>query len=135
MPEATNDDDDMKQVKEVINEITQLDIEHTLDYNSETSKPRVYRLGRKMTGRTRTLKVHVKSAEVCEDILSNARRLSNSERYSSVVIQKDLTKLEQKQLKRLVLEKKRRNSQAQAFGEEPNWTICEGLLYRKSRDD
>ncbi len=134
LPEATNDDEDMEQVKEVIEEITQLEVKHTLHYN-ETHKPRVYRLGRKKTGRTRTIMVHVKSAEVCEDILSKARRLSTSERYSSVVIQKNLTKLEQKQLKRLVLEKKRRNSQAQAFGEEPNWTICEGLLYRKSRDD
>ncbi len=134
LPEATNDDEDMKQIEEVIKEITQLEIKHTVDYN-ETSKPRMYRLGRKKIGRTRTVKIHVKSAEVCEDILSNTRRLSTSERYSSVVIQKDLTKLEQKQLKRLVLEKKRRNSQAQAFGEEPNWTICEGLLCRKSRDD
>ncbi len=106
----------------------------TLECSIYTNKPRIYRLGRKVIGKTRTVKVHVKSNEVRESILSDARRLSSSEKYNMDVIQRDMTRLEQNHLKRLVNEKKRRNIQAQAIGEEPNWTICDGVLCRRFRD-
>ncbi len=101
LPETTNVDEDIDLVKDIIEEITGTEASNTLDYNVFTSKPRVSRLGRKVIGRTRTIKIHVKSAEVCESILSSARKLTSSEKFSTVVLQHDLTALQQKQLKDL----------------------------------
>ncbi len=115
LPETTNVDEDKGLVKDIIEEIRGTEASNTLDYNIFTSKPRVLSLGRKVVGKTRSIKIHVKSAEVCEGILSSARKLSSSEKFSTVVLQRDLTFLQQKQLKRLLMEKKRRNSHAQAW--------------------
>ncbi len=132
LPETTDEGEDTARVKDIIEEIIETKVNNPLDYDDLTNKPRVYRLGRKMNGKTRTIKIHVRSVKVCESILSCAKKLSNSDKYSTVVVQRDLTSLEQKQLKRLVNEKKRRNSHALLIGEEPNWTIRDGILYRRS---
>ena len=132
LPERTNEGEDTTAVKDIIEEIMETKVNNLLDYDDLTNKPRVYRMGRKMTGKTRTIKIHVRSAKVCESILSSAKKLSSSDKYSTVVVQRDLTFLEQKQLKRLVIEKRRRNSHAILIGEEPNWSIRDGVLYRRS---
>ena len=94
--------------------------------------PKVYRLGQQSTHRVRSLKVHFKSTEMKDEILTKARRLVNSENYRSVVIQKDMTPLERMHLKKLVHEKKKRNYNARLNNEEPNWTIRGGIVCKKS---
>ncbi len=78
------------------------------------------------------MKIHMQSAELCRQILSNSRRLSNSTKYKMVVVQNDLTLLERRHLKQLVLEKRRRNDMAKLQDEEPNWTIRDGILCRRN---
>ncbi len=116
---------------DIVEEIMETKVSNPIDHDVLTNKPRIQRLGRKTKGKTRTIKIHVRSAEVCESILTSAKKLASSEKYGTVVVQRDLTFLEQKQVKRLVAEKKRRNSHAQLIGEEPNWGIRDGILYRK----
>ena len=57
--------------------------------------------------------------------------MRNSAKYRRIVIQPDLTPKQRSQLKSLVSEKKLRNSYAVQCGEQPDWIIREGKLYRK----
>ncbi len=130
LPES-NEEQDIQNVCEILQEILQKDVEPELDCNV-LNKPRIYRIGRKMNNKVRTLKIHVQSTKMCEQILVNSRCLSGS-KYNSVVVQKDLTLLERQQLKQLVREKRRRNDLAKSQGEEPDWKIRDGVLCRKNR--
>ena len=71
------------------------------------------------------------SSETCVFTLENARKLSRSVKYKSVVLQKDLTPLERLNLKKLVREKRLRNLNATNMGEEADWIIRGGILCRK----
>ncbi len=131
LPE-TSEEQDVKSALEIMEEIIQKDVEHDLDRDMVTNKPKIYRIGRKTNSKVRTMKIHMQSEELCRQILSNSRRLSNSTKYKMVVVQNDLTLLERRHLKQLVLEKRRRNDMAKSQDEEPNWTIRDGVLFRRS---
>ncbi len=133
LPEA-NEEQDLKSVSEIMEEIIQENVEAEIEQEVFTEKPRIYRLGRKTNSKPRTMKIHLRSTELCDQILSKARWLSSSTKYKSVVIQRDLTLLERQHLKGLVSEKRRRNNLAKAQNEESDWTIRDGILCRKSRD-
>ncbi len=132
LPE-TSEEQDFKSACEIIEEIVQEDAELEIEREVLTNKPRVYRLGRKANNKARTMKIHVQSTELCEQILSKSRRLSSSTKYKTVVVQRNLTLLERQHLKRLVAEKRRRNDLAKSQNEESDWTIVDGTLCRKSR--
>ncbi len=132
LPETTSEDLDAESVNEIMEEIMQHNCSQGLEKDSLTNKPRIYRMGRQVQGRSRTLKVHLRSTTLREGIISNSRRLSSSEKYNSVVVQRDMTVLERKCIKELVMEKKKRNSVARAMNQEPDWTIRNGILLRKS---
>ena len=113
-------------IREIIQEVTEE--ENTiLDQQLISS----YRLGTTAASRSRTIKVHLKSEEFCRRVIQNARNLQNSLKYQNIVIQPDLTPHQRSQLKSLVREKNLRNSYAVQCGEEPDWVIRQGRLYRK----
>ncbi len=130
LPETTNEDQDAESVKEIVEEIMQQNCTHGLEKDTLTNKPRIYRMGRQEDGRRRTIKVHLRSGALRDSIVSNSIRLSSSEKYKSVVVQRDMTVLERKCLKELVIEKKKRNEVAKAMNQKPDWTIRKGILLR-----
>ncbi len=96
-----------------------------------TDKPRIYRLGRKIPGQNRSIKCHLKSKEMCAQVLLHSRRLSESHNFSQVVLQEDLTPMQRSHIRRLVNEKKKRNCVARENNQDPDWIIRSGKLYRK----
>ncbi len=132
--EASNETHDVESVREIIEEIMQVDCTHELQRDTYSNKPNIYRLGRQTDGKNRTLKVHLTSAKLRESIILNSRRLANSLKYKTVVhvVQRDLSILERQHLGQLVAEKKRRNNIARTANQEPDWKICNGTLVRKS---
>ncbi len=89
-------------------------------------------MGKKIPGKNRSIKCHLKSKETCEQVLSQSRRLYESSTYSQVVLQEDLTPMQRSQLRQLVHEKKKRNSLARKNNQDPNWVIRGGKLCRKT---
>ncbi len=133
LPETTSEDRDAESVNEIMEEIMQRNCTQGLEKDVLTNRPRIYRMGtRQVEGRSRTIKVHLTSATLREGIISNSRRLSSSEKYNTIVVQRDMTALERKCMKELVIEKKKRNDVARAMKQEPDWTIRNGILLRKS---
>ncbi len=94
LPEADNHEQEINNVSNLLHEILP-DCQGT-EYEHElfSQKPKVYRLGHKINNRVRSLKVHLKSAEIKDEIIAHARRLAAYENYRTVVIQKDMTPLE-----------------------------------------
>ena len=99
------------------------------DHDSEGV--RIYRLGRRVPGRTRSIKCHLKSEDLCEQILMQSRKLTKFHEFCQVVLQPDLTFHQRIHIKQLVSEKKRRNNLALEKNEEADWIIRDGKLYRK----
>ncbi len=128
LDESGDHETDSTQIKEILHKVTE--VESTIVNQQLISS---YRLGKMATSRIRTIKVHLKSEEFCRRVIQNTQNISNSLKYPNVVIQPDLTPLQRRQLKSLVQEKKLRNSYAVQCGEEPNWVIREGRLFRKHR--
>ena len=131
LPEASNLEDAVN-VSNILCEVLDSQTEVEFETDEYTSKSRIYRLGRKQPNKVRSLKIHLKSAGTRDKILENTRRLSSSERYNKIVIQKDMTPLERVQLKRLVYEKNRRNHVARKNHEDANWTIRGGIICQKT---
>ncbi len=131
LPETSSDEQELSKVSNLLQEVLPGCKDIEFEQNLLNQKPRIYRLGQSRN-RVRSLKVHLKSVEIKEEILANARRLANSVNHREVVIQKDMTPLERIQLKRLVHEKRRRNHAARASQQEANWTIRGGILCRKT---
>ncbi len=130
VPESHDSSSDMEAVKQILHEVSGKEVEFELMNN----KPRMYRLGRHhdpSNNRTRSIKVHLKSADDCDEILQNLRKISQSVKHPCVVIQRDLTPMQRNHIKMLVMEKKRRNNQAIMNNEEPDWTISSGFLHRR----
>ncbi len=131
LPEAINGEEEMKNVSSLLQEILPNCERIEFECDQFSQKPKVYRLGQPSSNRVRSLKVHLKHAEIKEDIICNTRRLASSENYRTVVVQKDLSPLERIHLKNLVYEKNRRNHAARARQQEANWMIRGGILCRK----
>ncbi len=130
VPESQDSIGDVEAVKQILQEVTSKEIEFELMNN----KPRIYRLGRHLAlskNKPRSIKVHLKSADDCDEILRNLRKLSQSAQHPCVVIQRDMTPMQRNHIKLLVMEKKRRNNQAIMNNEEPNWTVSSGFLHRR----
>ncbi len=107
LPEAQNENHDIESVREIIEEIMQVDCTiNEIQRDIYTNKPNIYRLGRQADGKSRTLKVHLTSAKLRESIVLNSRRLANSVKYKAVVVQRGLSILERQHLRQLVAEKK-----------------------------
>ena len=111
---------------------TVLGKEIDIEKDQITNKPRVYRLGKKTPGKNRSIKCHLKSKEMCEAILSQSRRLSESSTFSQVVLQGDLTPLQRSHIRQLVNEKKKRNAIARKNNQDTDWIIRGGKLCRRS---
>ncbi len=133
LPEPTNENDDEIHVSKLLCEVLDNPNEAVFPTDVEISGPKLFRFGRRMPHRVRSLKVHLKSTELRDKVLSNCRRLMKSENYSNIVLQKDMTPMERIHLKKLVYEKKRRNFEARQNHEEPNWMIRGGILCRRCR--
>ncbi len=101
-------------------------------HDLKTKRARIHRLGRYTAGRNRTIKCYLNSQEDCEQLLMQSRFLSDSTKYSNVIVQADLTPMQRAHIKQLVLEKRRRNNCAQENNEEPDWVIRNWRLCRKS---
>ena len=91
----------------------------------------IYRLGKRLPDRNRTVKVHVNSEDFCRKVLQHTRKLGESINFKHVVIQQDLTPIQRHHLKMLVKEKKQRNYQAEQCKEDPDWIIRSGKLCRR----
>ena len=96
-----------------------------------TNKARMYRLGRKVPGKNRTIKCHLTSQEECEQLLVQSRLLRDSKDHNNIVIQADLTPMQRSHIKQLVIEKKRLNDFARVNNEDADWIIRNGKLSRK----
>ncbi len=134
LPESTDENDDVVHVSNLLHEVLDNPNEVLFPTDIEISRPKIHRFGQRKSHRVRSLRVHLKSAVLCDKILSISRRLMKSENYSNIVLQKDMTPMERIHLKRLVYEKKRRNHEAMQNQEEPNWTIQCGILCRRYRN-
>ncbi len=131
LPEPTNENDDEVHVSNLLREVLDNPNEAVFPTEGELPGPKLFRFGQRMPHRVRSLKVHLKSKEVRDKVLSNARRLMKSENYSTIVLQKDMTPMERVHIKKLVHEKKRRNFEAKQNREEPDWIIQGGILCRR----
>ena len=80
---------------------------------------------------TRSIKCHLKSEDLCEQLLMQSRKLTHSHEFCQVVLQPDMSFLQRTHLKQLVIEKKLRNSLARDNNEEADWIIRDSKLYRK----
>ncbi len=129
VPETGNPDKDTEVVNNIFKDILWEVPEMQRDL--KTTKTRIYRLGRQVPGKNRSIKCHLISEGICEQILAQSRLLQDSHNFSNVIIQADLTPMQRFHLKKLVFEKKRRNSCAQLNNEEPDWVIRYGKLCRK----
>ncbi len=128
------ENEDQECDEQLINNILTHVVGERVDIKSDpiTDKPMIYRLGKKIPGRNRSIKCHLKSKEMCTQVLLHSRRMSESHSFSQVVLQEDLTPMQRSHIRRLVNEKKRRNSLARENNQDPDWIIRSGKLYRKA---
>ncbi len=126
VPECDNQGADEETVKNILKAVLGKEVD---DQVSE--RVRIYRLGRRVPGVTRSIKCHLKSENLCEQILLQSRQLTKSHDFCQVVLQPDLTFHQRIHIKQLVREKKRRNNLALEKNEEADWIIRDGKLYRK----
>ncbi len=124
--------EDEEEVSKLLCEVLDCKTKVEVETDEYTSKPKIYRLGRKESNKVRSLKIHLKTASTRDQILENTRRLSSSNNFSNTVIQKDMTPLERVHLRRLVYEKNRRNHIARMNQQEPIWTIRGGIICQKT---
>ena len=129
VPESNSFEEDVEVVKHIIEEVAVNDVEIQSDLI--TGQPQVYRLGRRVLGKTRSMKIHLSTEEICQDILKHSRKLTHSDNFSNVVLQADLTAQQRSHLKKMVCEKKRRNRVALENHDEADWVIRNGKLCRK----
>ncbi len=126
VPESRTDKEDFDTVAEIVNTVTGKELDPT-----KASITKFYRMGHRSQSKGRSIKVHFTTTEMSAYTLENARKLSRTEKYKSVVVQKDLTPLERLNLKKLLTEKRLRNLNATRVGEEADWIIRAGILCRK----
>ena len=107
VPESRTEEDDFDTVAEIVNTVTGEELDST-----KASITKTYRMGRKNLNKGRSIKVHFTTPKMSANTLENARKLSRTDKYKTVVVQKDLTPLERLNLKRLVTEKSIRNLNA-----------------------
>ncbi len=130
VPDRNNPANDAEAVVAIFEEM--LGEVPTIQQDLKTKKARIHRLGRYIPGRNRTIKCYLNYQEVCEQLLMQSRSLINSTKYNNVIVQADLTPKQRSHLKKLVLEKRRRNRCAEENNEEPDWVIRNEKLCRKS---
>ncbi len=124
--ENDNDAEDEAQVSNILNRVIE-------DENLVQQQwMKIYRLGRRIPNRNRTVKVLFQSEDFCKNVLQNARKISDSNQYKHIVFQPDLTPMQRQHLKLLVEEKKQRNCYAAQHNEQPDWIIRRGKLCRRS---
>ncbi len=68
VPETNDHNTDVEVAKSIITEVTGRDVE--IQRNTVTGQPRMYRLGRKNPSKVRSIKIHLNSKELREDILA-----------------------------------------------------------------
>ncbi len=130
IPEKNSQECDENSVESILTHILRKEVD--IQRDSITGKPKIYRLGRKIPGKNRSIKCHLKSKEMCEEVLSQSRRLSESSSFSQVVLQRDLTPMQRTHIRQLVNEKKKRNCLALRNNQDPDWIIRGEKLCRKS---
>ncbi len=130
VPETGNQESDEHSVISILNHVLGEEVNYHRD--STTDMPRIYRLGNRIPGKTRSIKCHLQSKEMCAQVLSRSRRLSESNNFSQVVLQEDMTPMQRAHIRQLVIEKKKRNFLAQKNNLTPDWVIRSGKLQRKT---
>ena len=128
VPENASHGTDEEVVKTILKFVLDNEVPTPLEDNEGI---RIYRLGRKIPGMNRSIKCHLKSENLCEQLLLQSRKLTKSQEFCQVVLQPDLTFHQRIHIKQLVREKKRRNNLALEKNEEADWIIRDGKLYRK----
>ncbi len=126
VPECDNQGTEEETVKSILKVVLGKEVDDQV-----SGRVRVYRLGRRVPGMTRSIKCHLKSEDLCEQILRQSRKLTKSQEFCQVVLQPDMTFNQRMHIKHLVKEKKRRNGLALENSEDPDWIIRDGKLYRK----
>ena len=126
VPESRTEEEDFDTVAEILNTVTGKELDST-----KASITKFYRMGRKNQRKGRSIKVHFTTTEMSAYTLENARKVSRTDKYKTVVVQRDLTPLERLNLKKSVTEKRKRNLNATKEGEEADWIIRGGILCRK----
>ena len=89
VPDNNNPDKDTEVVEAILKDT--LGEAPTIQHDRKTKKARIYRLGRFIPGKNRSIKCHLNSQEDCELIVMQSRLLKHSENYSNVIVQEDLT--------------------------------------------
>ena len=130
VPENSSHDCDENSVNSILMHVIGKEVD--IKQDSTTGKAKIYRLGKKIPGKNRSIKCHLNSKELCEQILSKSRKLTESSSFNQVVLQEDLTPMQRLHLRQLVNEKKKRNCIARKNNQDPDWIIRSGKLCRKS---
>ncbi len=130
VPESSDQNCDEDSVNSILMHVVGKEVDVQRD--PRTNRPRIYRLGKRTPGKNRSIKCHLNSKEVCEQVLSQSRKLSESNRFCQVVLQEDLTPMQRSHIKQLVNEKKKRNCLACKNNQDPDWIIRGGKLCRKN---
>ncbi len=131
VPECDNQGADEESVKSILKVVLGQEVYPPNVDGNDSEKARIYRLGRRVPGMTRSIKCHLKSEDLCEQILMQSRKLTKSHEFCQVVLQPDMTFIQRMHIKQLVKEKKRRNNIALENNEDADWIIRDGKLYRK----
>ena len=131
VPETDNQGTDEVIVSRILTHVLDKEVHISTNDDQDQQRIRLYRLGRKVPGVTRSIKCHLKSEDLCEQLLMQSRKLTQSHQFCQVVLQPDMTFLQRAHLKHLVREKKRKNSLACDNNEEADWIIRDNKLYRK----
>ena len=128
VPESVREDpqarmeEDYSVIQDLCNHALQLHVEFT----------KVVRLG-KLDERARPLRASCESEKQVFDILKASRKLKENQTYSNIIIKRDQTPLERKQVKELLQERDRRSREASQRGEEANWSLRGGKIINTQR--
>ncbi len=131
VPESDNPRNDEDTVSNILKYVLGKEFHIQSEATPSMERLRIYRLGRRIPGVTRSIKCHLKSETLCNEILMQSRKLTKSLDFYQVVLQQDLTFLQRSHLKQLVREKRSRNNHARDNNEESDWIIRDGQLFRK----
>ena len=106
--------DDMDQARAILG---------AMDVTVPMSNPQ--RLGKKDDAdtRARPLRVKLSNEQDIKRVLRGGAKLKESDEYKSIYVNRDMTPLERKEWRKLLEERRIKNSEAVAAGQDANWVI------------
>ena len=91
---------------------------------------KINRLGQRVNNKNRPLKIKLNTETEQRNVMSKARALKDLRQYDRVYISRDMTPLEQRQRKVLVIEMKKKQAEAAAAGTQDKWIIRKGRVVK-----